>query len=1115
MFLRLLCYVALFSADLVFCSLSVAQVKTQIEIVLQTGHSQPISSIAISPDGKIALTAGADELIKLWDLTTASELRTLNGHLGYVTSVAISPDGKTALSGSGDKTIKLWDIATGNVIRTFKGHETWVHSVTFLPDGKKGLSGGEQNLLKLWDLEAGIEIRQYTGPPTKGVLGQVNSVVIGSNGLTALSASDALRLWDLSTGREIRTFGQHKKSGDDIWITSAVISPDGKKALSANSNKGFELWDLGKGRKIREFFGSRQWVESVAFSPDGKTVLSGGFDGLIELWDLKTGRQIWTFADHTESVTSVAFLPDGKTAVFASGRRPRLLDLHTGKEIRAFIDGTEYVGVNSVALSPDNQVAVAGGWDKTLTLWDLRTGRQIRKLTGHVGWVNSVAISFDGKMILSGSDDTKLKLWDLATGAEIRTFNGHSGSILSVAFSPDGKTVLSGSEDTTVKLWDLATGSEIRTLVGHSDWVRSVAFSPDGKTAISGSHDRTLKLWDLTTGREIRTFRGHWAAIWSVVFLPDGKSALSGSDDKTLKLWDLATGENIREFVGHTDWISSVAVLPQGRTAVSVGNDKMLRLWDLDTGQNVFALKGSSLSLMSVALSRDGRSAVTGSRDGTLRLWDLQHANEIVTSAAQDSDWIMMVPPAFGGFFEASSVENKFLAIVRGLEATRVDQIYQSLFNPDLVREALAGNPDHELEKATEGITLEKVLDSGKPPSVSFAPTLLGSSLNADEVKAKGEISDEGGGIGRIEWRVNGLTVGVEYPPQGVGKSYSVLRTLPLDKGKNDIELVAYNGKNLMASVAAKMKVTSTAAKKAEAGRLHVIVFGLNDYERTGLPNLHYAVPDALAIGKALTEAGKGLYASVTVTGVLDPGIVPPKNMDRVFEATSSGLEKAFEAVAQEAQVQDTFLFFAAGHGTAVQGRFHLLGQDYYREGDTDASIKSHGIGQEKLQAWIANIKAKRGLILLDSCESGAAVTGASRNDADAALGKLHEATGRPVITAANVSQAALEGYEGHGVFTSAILDALVNGDANNNGTIEVSEIADWVQAKVPELSEQLRAKGSRGIALGYASQGYAERMAIPAKNDQLANQELSGQKPRTGSRGENFSLVNKMLMPE
>jgi WD40 repeat protein len=120
MLLRFLCYVALFGAAPLSCSLSVAQVKPQIEIVLQTGHSQPISSIALSPDGKIALTAGVDQLIKLWDLTTASELRTFNGHLGYVTSVAISPDGKTALSGSGDKTVMLDGIDWRNPQHTWR-----------------------------------------------------------------------------------------------------------------------------------------------------------------------------------------------------------------------------------------------------------------------------------------------------------------------------------------------------------------------------------------------------------------------------------------------------------------------------------------------------------------------------------------------------------------------------------------------------------------------------------------------------------------------------------------------------------------------------------------------------------------------------------------------------------------------------------------------------------------------------------------------------------------------------------------------------------------------------------------------------------------------------------
>ena len=105
--------------------------------------------------------------------------------------------------------------------------------------------------------------------------------------------------------------------------------------------------------------------------------------------------------------------------------------------------------------------------------------------------------------------DKTLKLWDLASGKELRTFTGHSGWVHSVAIAPDGRTALSGSTDKTLKLWDLASGKELRTFTGHSDTVRSVAIAPDGRTALSGSVDKTLKLWDLASGKELRNFTGH------------------------------------------------------------------------------------------------------------------------------------------------------------------------------------------------------------------------------------------------------------------------------------------------------------------------------------------------------------------------------------------------------------------------------------------------------------------------------------------------------------------------------------------------------------------------------------------------------------------------------
>ena len=129
------------------------------------------------------------------------------------------------------------------------------------------------------------------------------------------------------------------------------------------------------------------------------------------------------------------------------------------------------------------------------------------------------------------------------------------------------------------------------------------------------------------------------------------------------------------------------------------------------------------------------------------------------------------------------------------------------------------------------------------------------------------------------------------------------------------------------------------------------------------------------------------------------------------------------------------FVFFAAAHGKSENGRFYLIPQDYRTDGP--GTLADKAIGQDRLQDWFANrIKARRGLILLDTCESGAFVasraSGIDLANSEAALGRLNEATGRPVLTAAAADQAALEGYRGHGVFTYALLDALVNGDTKN-----------------------------------------------------------------------------------
>jgi uncharacterized caspase-like protein len=156
--------------------------------------------------------------------------------------------------------------------------------------------------------------------------------------------------------------------------------------------------------------------------------------------------------------------------------------------------------------------------------------------TGHAGEDIYAAFSPDGKTVVSGSKDKTLRLWDVASGREIKTISGHTDVVTSVAFSPDGKTVISGSHDNTLRLWDVASGREIKTFSGHTSYVTSVAFSPDGKTVVSGGIDTRIKLWRIDDGQEIATLTSFADGSWAVTE-PNGRYDSSSNGENPNLHW--------------------------------------------------------------------------------------------------------------------------------------------------------------------------------------------------------------------------------------------------------------------------------------------------------------------------------------------------------------------------------------------------------------------------------------------------------------------------------------------------------------------------------------------------------------------------------------------------
>jgi WD40 repeat protein/serine/threonine protein kinase len=568
-------------------------------------------SAALSPDGSFALSASKRGAI-LWDLKTGREVRSFTEHQGLVNCVALSSDGKKALSGGLDTLVKLWDLETGRELETFRGHAAFIQVVALSRNGAWAASADANRTLKVWDLQGRKEYRTFTGHGE-----EINDIAFSPDGrwLASGGKDSTLRLWDLKGEG-----GPPRVIPLADWVNGIAFTPDGSHILAGHSFY-VSLLERASDKEARTLWGHRGYVAGVDVSQDSRWALTGSWDFTMKLWDFEKKQLIQTFTGHSDAVRTVLFSRDAKLALSA-GYDQTLKLWNLGPEGR---DGghfrTNGWHLECAAFSPDGRLLVTGAADGSLRVWDVSTRRLLRSFGGRGFAVLGVAVSPDGLQVASGNGDGAVLLWDLETGRERRSFTGHAGPVWSVAFSRDGTQALSGGADKTMRLWDVASGREIRRYEGHTDGLRSVDFSPDGRLALSAGFDFGVKLWDLRGSVAVRSLLAHRGHVNRAVFLPDNRHAISAGEDGPLILWDLASGTAVRRFLGHAGIVESIACSPDGRLAVSGGFDQAVKLWEIATGQEVASFGGLDAKVKAVALSPDGRWAFAGDyHDGALLL---------------------------------------------------------------------------------------------------------------------------------------------------------------------------------------------------------------------------------------------------------------------------------------------------------------------------------------------------------------------------------------------------------------------------------------------------------------------------------------------------------------
>lgn len=619
-----------------FCVFFIAELssasaqETQVETVIQTGHSGEIQEVQFSPDGKFIVTASADNTARLWDVSTGKEVRAFVGHTSYVNDVEFDVTGRFIVTGSADRTAKLWDLATGKEIRSLgkereaystwhswsswghrKGHMSEITRISISPNGRYLATGSNDD----FDLIIS-ELKKDSVDAAK----LVNSIII----------------WDLQEGEpkkiinvtEIKEKEEKKKiKSDTVTAVSKIKNKDGKKMINSKT------------------------VTAISFSPDSKHLIVGVTDKAVEIYKVKSGKLVKKFAIEDLGLSLKDIFSKNVFKNIKSAAKEKLDILLSSST------------VFSTDISPDGKYIVSGHSDGTVRLWKIKKGNAIWKLPAKFPiW------------ILRQIPVIKLLVGQLDN--EARIFKGHEGLIYSVSFSPDGKYIVTGCTspysgegnraDNTARIWEVATGKQLRIFKGHTQGVTSARFSPDGKYVVTGSLDYTAKLWDASTGQEIRTFAGHSYRVNTALFSPNNQYvAISASNQSAggVRFWDLTSGRQTHKLSGHAGSITMAKFSPSGERLVTSGEDRIVKIWASKTGNELYTLKNPDYiqddeqvpkwmkkslttlikfekislkkrvfpSVTAIDFSPTGQMVVTCAADNQIKLWEVETGNEIKT----------------------------------------------------------------------------------------------------------------------------------------------------------------------------------------------------------------------------------------------------------------------------------------------------------------------------------------------------------------------------------------------------------------------------------------------------------------------------------------------------
>ncbi|NME72133.1 caspase family protein [Flammeovirga aprica] len=1023
------------------------------------------------------------------------------GHLGEVTSLDISKDASLVISAGKDKKIKVWDIEQERLLRTINAHEIEITDIALSYDKRYIVSSGTDHKVKVWETKTGrllSELNQLSEAPIEVKFHKELVVFIDYQG--------NVFHWNWqSEGHELDGWTSDMTGGISCFITRPKSS---SWVAFGKYNGEVEIWNtiqkkLKASQKLHD-----DWVADLIYLHDRKIIVSGGYDGNLRVWN-----------QQTNAVSKPIRLPDNKAvrSITYSHSVDRLIVTSHGNhayyyQIKdgelALVSKFEDREIITNAFNRKGELAVIAYNNGEIALWEIKGSKLKAAWKPILDKAMGFSASLTSGAIAVSSESGNVRLWESGSRGDLKKWKAHHQTMSSIFFNWRGELITT-SIDSTIKIWDhknnyklhaskkfdypitiaqLHPVDSLALLVNNGgdlivqnlrqldktfkvfssfNAINALTISFDGTKVALCLSDRTVVILDIQDNfKLLKKIRVNDWMLNSLAFSLDGQSLVIGGKNKLL-LYSLAESEIMQEIkVEHP--VKDVAFTFDGKNILVAEDGGDLRLYSVDLKNEIFNYPQSNGDIIELFDFPGKQVFVTLSNDFAVGIWDLESPYKYGAVLSDgDVGWVV---EHYSGLFDASEANMNNLYYVVDNETIDLGQLQGMYWEPGLGTKLFNGQPLREVPLLN---------------TVSLYPE---ANLYTKNDKLHIEVFDRGGGIGKVSVLVNNKEVLDDVSQYKLGidvnhlnlnilkqKQQTIKYVVPMDtlsylfqsgEALNNITVKVENQQGTLSGRGLTIKHKSKNTQK-EIPSFYGIVIGVSDYRGNTL-DLKYAASDAEKIASSIQESAEELFGEHRVK----VDLFSTNAEDPLYQPSKQNIKRSFDSLQNVANPSDVLFVFLAGHGMAVQEQngdedFYYLTKDMMTADLKDTSIRdSYTIAGKEWLDWMKKIPITRQVFIMDACNAGkfAETIIAMRNVDDEsvrlrALERVRSRSGMYLLAGSAADKVSYEStMYGQGLLTYALLDYVKRGNLRKGEFLDVQMMFGNAVDEVPRLAERFGA---------------------------------------------------------